>query len=123
MPRLFTVELFNEYITGTGMVISPSEFRDVLGRADVLAIQVYVSKSGGTSPTLTLQVQHGNDGRRIVTHSTPINAASIASVPFEVMVAAGDTADPLGAMVQLAITLGGTNPEAYVQVTVTGRSF
>ncbi len=123
MARLFTIELFNQYITGTATVASAAEHRELLGRADVLVIQVVVTKSAGTSPTLTLEIEHSNDGKRTDTHSTPISAASLTITPFNTIVAAGSTTDPLAAQVELALTLGGTNPEAYVQVTVTGRTF
>ena len=118
--RTFNIELFNETIEGTVLVESSSEHNEELGRANQLAIQVHAGRAGGTSPTITVKLMHSNDGRFYLTHTTLINAQSLAAgTPYDLMVYPGSAA--LGAYLKVTIQLGGTDPSAYTRIVVCGR--
>lgn len=120
--RAFNQLVIDTTITGTVPVCSPSEFDELLGRADELLFEVEVESVAGTTPTLTLDVYHCNSGKKFVIapSGTIITAASIASVPYRDL--AKYSSSTLGSLVQLVVTLGGTTPVARVRVWACGRT-
>jgi hypothetical protein len=123
--RLFHKLAFDAYVNGTANVYSDPSIVSVLGTADQLVLGGYTSQVGGTSPTLTVQVEHSFDNVRWQNRNTAaeVNTAALsttAETPFS-----GHDGDPTTrptlAFARLRITLGGTSPAGQVRVWVTGR--
>ena len=56
--HLFTLEVFDDVISGTGTDwYSTALHNNILGTADVFAIQAVTTGVSGTSPTLTVRLQ------------------------------------------------------------------
>ena len=114
---------FDDFImAGATPVYTPQSLNDALGTFDKLTMQAVCDSITGTSPTITVQIEHSVDQRnwKAKNATAEINAAAIAAAtPNSV---GGDTSatGSLG-YVRLAITLGGTSPTAHVKVWVTGR--
>lgn len=120
--RAFNQLILDTTVTGTVPVCSPTEFDELLGRADELLFEVEVESVSGSSPTLTLDVYHCNSGKKFVIapSGTILSAVSISSVPYRDL--AKYSSSTLGSLVQLLVTLGGTTPVARVRVWACGRT-
>ncbi len=93
----------------------------LLGSAEKLVLQARSTKVAGTSPTLTVAVEHSNDGKDWVVATTPINGVTINSGTVTISIA--DTGSTIFAgLVRLKVSLGGTGPSASVQVIACGRA-
>lgn len=119
MSRVFVQEAFNTQISGNAMLHTSPKFNDLLGRADVLQVQTYVSGVTGTSPTITVKVQGTNDGIHWFELETLENAVSIAAPPY---ISVKETTKFLCGAVRLEISLGGSDPTANVILAVCGRT-
>ena len=118
--RLYQMALLNEHVEGTTPIDTSQESSEALARAKIIVLHIVATQGAGTSPTLTVKAMHGGDGRRWVDAVTLVNAQSLASTPYEVIV---DTSSvELAGFVKFQVTLGGTTPSAYIQITATGRS-
>ena len=117
--RVFSELIFDDVIRGTGEVYSSPGFNELLGKADEVVYELYVSVSSGTSPTVTLRHLHSCSNQGTFTGlSSLINGASISSVPYQNVV---QQTGPLGGYGKAGITLGGTNPTARIRIWATGR--
>ena len=120
--RKLAILAFDDFIMNTTTVYTPQSLNDALGAFDKLTMQAVCDSITGTSPTITVQIEHSVDQR----HWTAKNGtAEIAAVAISVAApnsVGGDTSS-VGSLgyVRLAITLGGTSPTAHVKVWVTGR--
>lgn len=124
---LYNMKVFEGGITGAATadaVYTPSELNARLGQADKFFFSARVAQGSGSSPTLTVLMEHSNDNVNWKTKSTPINAQSISGASSGVVTLTGeDTGSSVcGAFVRFLIGLGGTTPSANVQVWVTGRT-
>ncbi|APR86500.1 Hypothetical protein A7982_11849 [Minicystis rosea] len=121
--RTYTKTVFNDFVVGTGSTYTTSEHNKLLGSAGKIAFQVVGDQVSGTSPTLTLQIEHSSDGRNWSNRSgtAEINAQSLSSSATNVLFASDAGATPLLGFVRLRIALGGTSPNAHVKITAVGR--
>ena len=121
--RKMNFVVFDDYIPSNVQVFTAQSLNDRLGLFDKLSIEAVADNVAGTSPTITVQIQHSSDNRNWVNKNTTaeINAAGI-SVGSTTPNAGSDTssAASLG-FVRLAITLGGSSPSAHVKIWVTAR--
>ena len=114
---------FDETITGAGPAwYSSDDFNDTLGAGDILAIQVSVLNVTGTSPTMTVQVEHTADGQNWTVGATALSTSIVSSTGYAGAVVPSSSYVPLG-YVRLRITLGGTSPSCRARITVTSRSY
>jgi len=121
MPRIGNITVIDQVVEGAAMIESDPAHYDMIGRADSFTVQVYVSNSGGTSPTITVTYQASNDGRSWITKQTLLSAVNIATTPYESMT--DSTTDIVnGAQGKLTVQLGGTNPTAYVRIVICLRT-
>lgn len=124
--RIFYRLAFDGYITGTTNAYSDPNLSTLFGNVDQLAIGGYTSQVSGTSPTLTVQVEHSIDNARWQNRNTTaeIPSTTTLSTTAETVVA-GNDGDPTGrptlAFARLRIALGGTSPAGQVRLWVTGR--
>lgn len=117
-------EVFNAPISGTGSttVYTPAELNAPLAQADTFYISARTTQVSGTSVTLTVAIEHSNDGVNWTNKSTPISAASVTANNVNLNYGWDTGTTPGGCFHRLAITLGGTNPSGMVQVMVAGRA-
>lgn len=117
--RLFTTLVFDQVVRGTGEVVSPPEFNDLLGKARDLVYEVEVEEAAGTSPTISVRHKHSNSGKGFVALANLLTTVALDNLPFRDVKA---QPGPLGGQGQIAVQLGGTNPTARVRIWVTGWS-
>lgn len=121
--RLSNVLVFDENIKDAGPIWRTSdEFNDALGAGDILAIQASVTNVTGSSPTLTVDVEHCADGQNWKLGTTAISGAIASDTAYVGILAPSSSFVPLG-YVRLKITLGGTSPACRARITVTSRSY
>lgn len=126
--RVFNEQVFDLFVTGAGTsVYSPPDLNALLGAADSLNIFAYVNQSSGTTPTITVQVEHSGDQIHWLNRNATaeINAASIVNPPgdFSLVGYDGNPTSRAGlAFARLRVSLAGTGSvAAYVRIWVTGR--
>ena len=123
--RIFHRLVFDGYVNGSASVYSDPTLAVLLGSVDQLAIGGYTTQVSGTSPTLTVQVEHSFDNVRWQNRNTTaeVNAATL-STSAETSFGGDDgdpTARPRLEFARLRIALGGTSPAGQVRVWVTGH--
>lgn len=121
--RQFQQLCFDDYVAGTSSVYSAAVLDTLLGRFDRLAVHVVADKVGGTSPRITVMLEHSADSRRwLEKNDIPI----VSSVPLTAgttnSTAGGDESSVASLRyVRLRINLEGTTPRARVRIFVCGR--
>lgn len=125
--KLFNQTVFDENIASTATTwYTSAEHNDRLGLPDVLMIQAVATNVTGTTPTLTLQVEHCADGQNWInlkpTGGPEIAAAAINTTPVNYAYVSSVTTIPLS-FVRFRISLGGTSPQCRLKVLVTGRTY
>jgi hypothetical protein len=120
--RVYNLQVFDDTISGTSTTwYSNGDFNRSLGAADELALAAHVASVSGTSPTLTVQVEHCADG--VSWRSTPSAEISAGALTNDVvLVGMRTTATVLLPFVRMKITLGGTTPACRLKLYVTGRA-
>jgi len=115
--------IFDDVVTGTTTVYSSGEFNELLGRHDRISLFLVVDTVSGTSPTITVQLQHSSDERNWVNkNGTPEINALVISPTATTTEAANDATGNYGChSVRAAITLAGTNPSCRVRLYATLR--
>src|SRR5579871_1668057 len=110
--------IFDDVVTGTTTVYSSGEFNELLGRHDRISLFLVVDTVSGTSPTITVQLQHSSDERNWVNkNGTPEINALVISPTATTTEAANDATGNYGChSVRAAITLAGTNPSCRVRL-------
>ncbi len=121
--RRFVELVFDDFVVGTASAYSTPEADLLLGTPDRFAVHAVVDQVTGTSPTLTVQVEHGSDGRNWSSKSgTPeINVQSLSAAATNQFTGVESGASPSHTRVRLRVALGGTSPQAHVKLYVTGR--
>lgn len=123
--RLFHQLVFEGYINGTAAIYTDNQFDALLGSADQLSLSGYAAQVGGTSPTVTVQVEQSFDQNRWQPRNgtAEINATALATsgeTNFQ-----GQDGDPASratlAFARLKISLGGSSPAGQIRVWATGR--
>lgn len=121
--RKFCELVFDDFVVGTTAVYTSPVYEEIMATADRLAIQPVVDQVSGTTPTLSVQVEHGSDGRNWSPKSgTPeINALALGTAGTVTTTGTEPGTNPTHGRVRLKISLGGTSPQAHVKIYVTGR--
>lgn len=123
--RSFHTLAFDDVVEGTSAVYSAPSLDSTLGSVESLSICAVASQAGGTSPTLTVQVEQGPDERRWENRNTTAEIDGVSLSKTAENVETANDGDPAGAtrlaFVRLRIQLGGTNPQARLKIWVTGR--
>jgi hypothetical protein len=123
-PSPQSVLVFDDRLTSTVAAYTSSDFVYLLGTFSRMRIQVLASDVSGTSPTLTVQLEHSADERNFVSvNTTPEISASGLTVGSVTNVVSTST---LGTRAQhhaarLRVQLGGTSPQANLKIWVTMR--
>lgn len=121
--QLFHTLVFDDAIEGITSVYSDSRFNAEIGSADKLQVMGVVSQVSGTSPTITVQLEHSADNRNFVNKSSTaeIDGTALSTSAITVVKGYDAGSEPLGGRARLRITLGGTSPKARVRLWITGR--
>jgi len=123
MALLFSEMVFDGYVHGGYTGDSDVTTWALLGTADKFFIEAKVAEVTGTSPALTIVIQHSNDGVNWSQRSNPMNAVALNANSNIVEVGTDTGTTPMGRYAKVVVSIEGTsNPGAYVSVTVTGRS-
>jgi len=120
----FSEEVWHASITGTATAYTDPKWNSVLSRAEKFYCVARVSAGSGTSPTLTVNIEHSNDGVNWATKAQLFNATSISNAATSVVILTAQdlgTAQVGGLYMRVALTLGGTNPSAMIVIMLTGR--
>ena len=123
MAVLFCDKCFEQGISGTTAIQTTPEKYAMFAQAEKFFLQARATQVSGTSPTLTVAIEHSNDGVTWTTKATPISAFGLSAGAIN-----GTTGSDLGtaavggAKVRLTISLAGTTPSAFVEIWLTGRS-
>src|SRR5262249_47086027 len=114
---------FDEIVAGTVATCTAYQIGDTLGRFDRLAFLVLADTVSGTSPTLTVAIEHSGDGRNFVAkNGTPeVNGVALSARQTNVVVGADTGATRSQGFVRLRVQLGGSSPQAHVRIMVTIR--
>ena len=122
--QILSQQLFDDNVAGTGVSwYTPAEYNDLLGSADLLAIQVLSSNVSGTGPTLTAKIQWSGDNQHWLDVGSPgINGDPLANNSKYYFQHNGTNGVAL-AYARISINLGGTSPAARLRVFVCGRTF
>jgi hypothetical protein len=119
--RLFTVQAFDDIISGTGEVWhSPASLSDLLGSADAMVIHAVTTDVAGSAPTLTCRVETSANGKDWLFLGFPaaINAQTMAN--DKVLFGEYGYISYFLHFVRFRISLGGTNPRCRLKVYVAG---
>lgn len=122
-PGPSSLLVFDDKITTTTAQYTSPDFNYVLAASSRVRIQAVADDISGTSPTLTVQLEHSADERNFV------NVGTVADISAGIAV--GGTSNlisttTLGVRAQhhaarLRVQLGGTSPQAHVKIWVTMR--
>src|SRR5437763_796834 len=102
---LFNEQVFRETLYGQTAWESDTQQATRLGLADHLTVGVEVSRAEGTSPKLTVDLEHSNDGEHWVRLATLFDALVLSTT--DVTVSQTATQQPLGVFVRLRAQLSG----------------
>jgi len=123
--RIFNQLVFDGYVNGTAAVYSNPMYNDLLGSTDQLSITGYTAQVAGTSPTLTVRIEHSFDNIRWVDRNATAEISAVAlSTSGETTVQGHDgdpNARPTLGLARLRITLGGTTPSGQIRLWAVGR--
>ncbi len=122
MPRIGNITVFDEVINGTSFFISDPDHNKLIGQADSFSVQLFASNTGGTTPTLSCSYWGSNDGKTWESKQNIVLNADISSPPYENEVLSDPTTFVNSARGRFRLSLGGTNPYAYVRITVCLRT-
>ncbi|MBZ0119264.1 MAG: hypothetical protein K8H88_19900 [Sandaracinaceae bacterium] len=123
MGILYSQKVFEGPISGTTAVYTPAELNGSLAQADKFFVSVRAAQSSGTSPTVTVTLEHSNDNVNFTSKATLINASALSTTAITNAFGSDlGTSNVGGAFMRLAIQLGGTTPASNLQVTLCGRS-
>ena len=122
--HLFHELVWDGYLGGSSAVYSKMGLEELLGRADQLSVSGYAAGMLGSTPTLTVRVEHSFDQIRWMPRNAQpeINALALstsADTSFSTQ-DGNPAARPTAPYARLRITLGGTNPAGQLRIWVTG---
>ena len=129
MAVVFYQKVFDAGLSGTATAYSLPQFDAPLARAIRWYIFARVTQVTGSTPTLTVNLAHSNTdmGSEFLSlgSTAPINAVALAANAINqkegsLRYTDSGVAVP-GAFVRAEITLGGSNPNAFVEIWITGR--
>jgi hypothetical protein len=120
--RLFTVQAFDDIISGTGEVWhSPASLSDLLGSADALLLQAVTTDVAGASPTLTCRIETSANGKDWLFLGFPAAIDAQAMANDKVLHGEYGAISFFLHFVRLRISLGGTDPRCRLKVYAAGH--
>ena len=122
MSIFFHQKVFGSALSGTTAVTTPAELNGVLSQAEKFFVFARTASVSGTSPKLTVKLQHSNDNQNWSDKSTLIDAVDLT--PGQVGASFGSDVGSTvgGAFMRLQISLSGTSPQASIEIYLCGRS-
>jgi len=108
-------------ISGTSTEYSDPALNAVLSHGEKRMVEMRIMQAGGTSsPTITVKLERSNDN---LNWDTTAQATFFSGVTLANGTSfAQDTgANVGGCFARISVVMTGTNPTAYVQITVTSR--
>ena len=122
MPKSFKKRIWNGYINGNTPVVTAAEHDELLGRADELSYQVNLENMEDVA-TVTLKHFISNDGGKnfVELGPSPLNGVPVSGTSDQKAGSMTGTNGDL-ARAQLTLTQTITNPSAYVELWVCGRT-
>jgi hypothetical protein len=114
--RLFTDQVFDMVLQGTGPWYTSDALTELLGSPDAFAVQAVPTGVSTPAPTLTVVAEHSADNRNW--HPSPSPAISEAVSNGSIFAGAGQVF--LGRM-RFKVTMSGTSPACRLKLYVTGR--
>ncbi|MBZ0119209.1 MAG: hypothetical protein K8H88_19600 [Sandaracinaceae bacterium] len=122
MGILFNQRVFEGPISGTTAVYTPAELNRSLAQADKFFLSVRAAQSSGTSPTVTVALEHSNDNVNWTNKATLLSAQALSTSAITHLFASDlGTSNVGGSFMRLSVQLGGTTPASNLQVTLCGR--
>jgi hypothetical protein len=120
--RKLSILAFDDFVMSTTTVYTTMALNETLGAFDKLTIQAVCDSATGTTPTITVAIQHSGDQRTWIAKNGTAEINAFAVTVATPSTIGGDTS-ATGSMgfVRLAITLGGTTPTMHVKLWVTAR--
>jgi hypothetical protein len=119
---VFSRKVFDGLVSGTSDVFTDMRFSSLLGSVEQVAFEALVLGIGGTSPTLTIQLQHSMDGIRWMNQNATPEVNASALTPTDDLFPFLSSSNTILRYVRLRIALGGTSPSAVVVLRAVGRS-
>jgi S1-C subfamily serine protease len=114
--RLFTEQVFDMVLSGTGPWHTSDALTEVLGSPDAFAVQAVATGVSTPAPTLTVVAEHSADSQNW--HPSPSPAINQAISNGSTFAGAGQVL--LGRM-RFKVTMSGSSPACRLKVYVTGR--
>lgn len=122
MAIVYAGKVFSDVLNdGTNTYYSDPECNPRLGAAEKFFVEARASNVTGTSPTLLVTLESSNDNVNWVSRSTPISATAISSGTVLSGSELG-TGAVGGRFQRFTLKLGGTGPNAHVELWVTARN-
>lgn len=121
MTIRFTGKVLSRVVNNAANVYySDFRFNSLLGAGEKFFVEAKVSGVTGTAPTLSVRLETSTDNSSWVIRSTPIVPSAIQSGTVLWGLELG-TNMPGGDYARFGVQLGGTNPNAYVELWVVAR--
>lgn len=124
MAIVYCIPVFEGALTGASAPqTSPANMNGTIAQAERFFLQARVTQVAGTSPSITVTLEHSNDDVNFTTKSTLINGTALtANQQNNIFAQDLGTAQVGGCSMRVSVSLGGTTPSAYVQLYLCGRS-
>jgi len=121
--RTLHVLIYDDFIEGTTAVYTSPDFNSQLALGDKVKLYAVVDSVGGTSPTLTVQLEESGDERNWDDKSATaeIDGEALSTTAVNNVTGYDDGSVPSSGFLRARIELGGTSPEANVKLWATVR--
>lgn len=129
---VFHQKVFEGGLSGTTAAYSLPDFNALLGQAVRWYVLARVTNVTGTTPTITVKLQHSNTG--MSSEFKDLNTVAVAPISGAALTAnvinliegslrhTDANVSVPAAYVRAEISLGGTSPNANVELWITGRT-
>src|SRR5262245_64103475 len=114
--RKHITEAMFDVIAGTTTTYTPAEHNPALGATDKLAMQTIFDQVTGTTPTITMTLEHSNDQRNWVVKTTLQSGTALATNGATSFIHTDAGTTPTLGFVRIGFQLGGTTPQARVKM-------
>lgn len=120
---LYNLQVLSAPIDDSTTHYSDPSLNAMLAQADYVTIYARTSNPGGTSPTLTVELEHSLDNRHWATKDAIIEGKAIDTNPVTDTIASSTSTSGGGGFYRFAVSMGGSSsPNALLDLWVTGRS-
>ena len=119
--RRFTMQVFDEYISGSGTWYTSCSYDELLGSADSILVQAVTEEVSGTVPGVVVQPQYSCNGLDWLN----FNGSLITTITNDQSYLADSqffNANVFLTYLKLKITLSGAAPACYLKLFVCGRA-